>query len=121
MKKIKKTIALTKDNYNLLIEVRKKYVAGHAPEADIKQTLSQVDKTIPTISGIFERALNIFHSTTINPGTIYLFELNKQPITKTQTIYLSPIANKKYNELVVKFDCKPVDLVNEIIRFIYAR
>lgn len=121
MKKIKKTIALTKDNYDLLIEIRKKYIAGHAPEADIKQTLSLVDKTVPTISGVFERALNNFHSIVMNPGTVYLLELNTEPITKTQTIYLSQIANKKYNEMVVEFDCKPVDLVNELIRFIYAQ
>jgi len=121
MKKIKKTIALTKDNYDLLLEIRKKYVAGHAPEADIKQTLSQVDKTMPTISGIFERALNIFHPTIMNPGTVFLFHLNDKPIAKTQTIYLTPIANKKYNEIIVRVGCKPVDLVNEIVRFIYAR
>jgi len=121
MKKIKKTIALSKDNYDLLIDIRKKYAAGHAPEADIKQTLSQVDKTMPTISGIFERALNLFYTMAINPGTIYLMNLNEEPITKMQTIYLTPIANKKYNEMLVRFDCKPVDLVNDLIRFIYAQ
>jgi len=121
MKKIKKTIALSKDNYELLIDIRKKYASGQAPEADIKQTISLVDNTMPTISGIVERALNLFYNTVMSTDDSYLINTNKKPIVKMQTIYLTPIANKKYNKIIVNFGCKPVDLVNDMINYIYAQ
>jgi len=120
VKKIKKTISLTKESYNLITETRKKYVLGNAPAADILQTLSQVDHIIPTISGIFERALNLFHHQFTQSKDKNKLLTTKEPIFKTQTIYLTAVANKKYNELIVKLDCKPIDLINSIINIIYA-
>jgi len=115
MKKIKKIISLNEDSLALLNTTRRRYFNGNASDADIKQTLSKVDRTIPTLSGIFERALNLFYDKKIDK-----IIKNKELIIKKQTIYLHQISNQKYNELIVRHNCKAVDLINMIIKSIYA-
>lgn len=102
-KKIKKSFGLDKTSYELL-----KSNQEHLRNA-LKNDCARV------LSAMFEEALNLYYETITERLEPY-----NDPYIKRQTIYLSNYDNARFNELIIKYNYKPIELVNLIIRNVYA-
>lgn len=103
MKKIKKTIGLDEQSYELI-------------KAQVKKELENFkgnDKRL--ISSVFEKAIRKF-----SEKTKMLSEPINGKIVKRQTIYLSEEMNSKFNKLVFKHGYTIKRFSNFIIKTVYA-
>ena len=104
MKKVKKSIGLDEESYNILKKNEQK-----------SRKLSN-DYTLQLLSALFEDAIIAFSKKSSIEGT----KRAHGKIIKRQTVYISEKVNWIYNKLAFEYQCTLQELANAIIKTAYV-